>query len=175
MAKFLHSRAGTTPADEILDQNTLTVAQLRSLIAGDFCIEFLADDFLLLHEKGIFVLRQCHRNDIISGEEGAAQWTDMNYLGEATPFANPLLENARNIEKLTRILKLPPQDFHSCLLFDVQCELRRVPRNTEKFSILRIDQLEDFFADFFPKCPVRYTHTQLEALKDIFLLVSVRG
>lgn len=175
MAKFLHSRAGSTPADEILDQNILTVAQLRSLIAGDFCIEFLADDFLLLHEKGIFVLRQCHRNGIISGEESAPLWTDMNYLGDAETFTNPLAENARNIDKLSRMLKLPPEAFHGCVLFDVQCELRRVPQNSEKFSILRIDQLEDFFADFFPKCPVRYTHTQLEALKDIFLLVSVQG
>lgn len=175
MAIFLHSRAGSTPADEILDQNVLTVAQLRSLIAGDFCIEFLADDFLLLHEKGIFILRQCHGNGIIVGEENTAQWTDTNYLGDSVPFPNPLAENTRNIEKLSRMLKLPQEAFHGCVLFDVQCELRHVPQNTERFSILRVDQLEEFFADFFPKCPVRYTHTQLEALKDIFLLVSAQG
>ncbi len=172
MAKFLHSRVGTTPADEILEQNVLSLAQLRSLIAGDFHLEMLGDCFVLLHEKGLFVLKQCHQNGIIQAKPSEEVWTDTNYLGDSTDFPNPLLENGENIAKLSKMLKLPEADFHSCILFDTQCELRRVPENTGVFSILRIDQLEDHFAELLPTLPVRYTHTQLTALNDIFLLVS---
>lgn len=174
MTSFLHSSDEATFADEILDQNVLSLSRLRSLIAGDFHLAYLGNDYLLFHEKGIFVLKQCHQNGIIQGSESVPQWTDMNYLGQGCPFANPLLENGIVIEDLSRKLKLPVSDFHSCILFDTQCELRHIPENTERFSILRMDQLEAFFAGF-PQRPVRYTHTQLSALNDIFLLVSGEG
>lgn len=175
MAKFLHSRVGTIPADEILEQNVLSLAQLRSLIAGDFHLEILDDCFVLFHEKGSFVLKQCHQNGIIQADVAAEVWTDTNYLGESTDFINPLLEIGETIAKLSKILKLPEEEFHSCILFDIQCELRRVPENAAAFSILRIDQLEAHFAQLLPTLPVRYTHTQLTALDDIFLLVSAAG
>lgn len=175
MAKFLHSRVGTTPADEILEQNVLSLAQLRCLIAGDFHLEMLDDCFILLHEKGLFVLKQCHQNGIIQADASAKVWTDTNYLGDSTSFCNPLLESGEKITKLAKMLKLPEEDFYSCILFDTQCELRRVPENTASFSILRIDQLQDHFAELLPTLPVRYTHTQLTALDDIFLLVSAVG
>ncbi len=171
MSEFLQSREALALADEILNQNILSLTRLRSLIAGDFYLDFWGRDFLLLHEKGIVVLKQCHQNGAIHGKTAAAFWTDMNYLGDGTSFENPLLANHKTIEKLSAMLKLPVKDFHSCILFDTQCELRQVPDNTQSFSILRVDQLEDFFAGF-PQLPVRYTHTQLEALNDIFLLVS---
>lgn len=171
MSDFLQSSEDLAFADEILDQNVLSLTRLRSLIAGDFYLDFWGRDYFLLHEKGIFVLKQCHQNGVIHGKKNAAVWTDMNYLGEGTSFDNPLLLNQKTIEKLSAMLKLPVKDFHSCILFDTQCELRQVPGHTREFSILRVDQLEEFFARF-PQLPVRYTHTQLEALKDIFLLVS---
>lgn len=174
MAKFLHSRAGTLASDEILDQNILTPTHLRSLIAGDFFLEYMGDDFLLLHEKGIFLLRQCHANGVVSGEADAPQWVDRNYLGEGTDFPNPIVACRRGIEKLIRILKLPPEHFRACVVFDVQCELRQVPSDIPRFDFLRVDQLEDFFAQLFPRLSVRYSHTQLDALHDIFLLVSAQ-
>ncbi len=175
MAKFLHSRAGNASVDEILEQNILSCAYLRSLVAGDFYLENLQTCFFMLHEKGIFVLKQCHQNGIIHGDATQLHWMDFNYLGDSTEFVNPLLENGENIGKLSQMLKLPKEDFYSCIVFDVQCELRRVPENSKEFSILRADQLETFFADLLQGRPVRYTHNQLTALKDIFLLVSGEG
>ncbi len=129
----------------------------------------------MLHEKGIFVLKQCHQNGVIHGQKDALRWVDFNYLGDGQEFMNPLSENGENIESLRQILKLSKEDFHSCIVFDVQCELRRVPENSEEFSLLRVDQLEDFFAELLRRRPVRYTHNQLSALNDIFLLVSAEG
>lgn len=171
MSEFLVSEIQPSQADEILAQNVLTMAYLRSLIPGDFHLEYLREDYLLLHEKGIFVIKQCHKNGMIYGQKDDQLWSELNYLGDEQLFSNPLMDNDSNIKKLMGILKLPKSDFHSCILFDAQCELRNVPGNTEQFSIMRADQLERFFAEL-PQRPVRYTHTQLEALNDIFLLVS---
>lgn len=158
-------------AQEILNKNVLTMASLRSLIPGDFHLEYLGQDFLLLHEKGIFILKQCHKNGIIYGRADGQLWTEMNYLGDESLFSNPILDNETNILKLMGILKLPKEDFHSCIVFDAQSELRQVPAQGMHFTVMRADQLEHFFAQF-PQRPVRYTHTQLTALNDIFLVVS---
>lgn len=186
MAKFLQSRAGQTPATELEDANKLTLSGLRSLIAGNFHLlhlhpkpatplEGISECFLLLHEKALFVLLQCHQNGIIHGEAAADTWTCFNYLGDGASFENPLVQNRRNIARFSALLKLPESSFHSCILFDNECELRRIPANTENRSILWVDQVEQHFASLLPTLPPRYSHTQLEALHDIFLLVSNEG
>ena len=183
MAKFLQSRAGKTPASDIPDSNELTLSGLRSLIAGNFHLLQLKPQpgtplqgihpcFLLLHEKSLFVLFQCHQNGIIHGEADADTWACFNYLGDSKPFENPLNQNRENIELLASLLKLPEDSFHSCILFDNECELRRIPANSPSRSIIWADQVEPHFADLLPKLPALYSHTQLEALHDIFVLVS---
>jgi hypothetical protein len=183
MSKFLQSRAGQTPSTELEDANQLTLSGLRTLIAGNFHLlqlqsrpgtplEDISDCFLLLHEKALFVLLQCHQNGIIHGEAIAENWTSFNYLGDGTTFENPLAQNRRNIARFAALLKLPEESFHSCILFDNECELRRIPPNTERRSILWVDQVEPHFAQLLPTLPARYSHTQLEALRDIFVLVS---
>ena len=128
--------------------------------------------FLLLHEKSIFVLQQCHQNGIIHGDAADEQWMCYNYLGDGTPFENPVRKNGKNISILASVLKLSEDQFHNCVLFDNECELRRIPVNAEYHSVIWADQLESHFASLLPKLPVRYSHTQLEALHDIFVLVS---
>lgn len=183
MAKFLQSRAGKASASDIQDTNELTLSGLRSLIAGNFHLlqlqprpdtplQGIHPCFLLLHEKSLFVLLQCHQNGIIHGESDADSWTCFNYLGDGKPFANPLVQNRENIALLASLLKLPEDSFHSCILFDNECELRRIPANSASRSIIWADQVEAHFADLLPRLPARYSHTQLEALHDIFVLVS---
>lgn len=173
MAKFLQSRGTSFEEDEILGQNILSISYLRSLIAGDFFLSEFQNGFLLLHEKGIFVLRQCHQTGMIFGQKEEKQWTDLNYLGHERKFPNPLKENEENIDDLMQILKLPKSSFCNCIVFDAQSELRQVPQDSEAMRIMRADQLEEFFTSL-PQATVRYTHTQLGALNDIFMLVSTQ-
>ena len=186
MSKFLQSRAAQGIAAEFVDSNFLTVSGLRSLIPGDFyLLEILPREntplasvrpcFLLLHEKFLSVLFQCHQNGIIHGDLGEPVWNCFNYLGDEKPFDNPLNQNKENIALLASLLKLPPEEFHNCILFDNECELRRIPGSTQQHSIIWADQVEEHFAALLPKLPVRYSHTQLEALHDIFVLVSNEG
>ncbi len=183
MAKFLQSRAGQNSDLQMPDSNYLTVAGLRSLIAGNFYLlklepkpgtplEQILPSFLLLHEKGIFVMLQCHQSGIIHGETNAEQWMCYNYLGDAKPFENPLQQNQQNIMRLSALLKLPDTRFHNLILFDNECELRRIPAPSAGQSIIWADQVEQHFAALLPTLPVQYNHTQLEALHDIFVLVT---
>lgn len=183
MAKFLQSKVEKGLATEVQDSNLLTTAGIRSLIPGNFYITQvlprentplagISKCFLLFHEKALFVLLQCHQSGIIHGDEREDNWACFNYLGDSKPFENPLLQNQKNIDLLSSLLKLPSQDFYSCILFDNECELRRIPGSTETRSILWLDQLENHFASLLPKLQPRYSHSQLEALHDIFVLVS---
>lgn len=183
MAKFLQSKVEKGMATELHDSNQLTVAGIRSLIPGNFFITQVfpqentplagsTECFLIFHEKALFVLLQCHQNGIIHGDEKESQWSCFNYLGDEKTFENPVLQNQKNIELLAFLLKLPQEAFYSCILFDNECELRRIPGNTDRRSILWVDQLEENFATLLPKLEPRYSHTQLEALHDIFMLVS---
>ena len=183
MAKFLQSRAGTGVAADFQDPNELTISGLRSLIAGDFFLlqlnpkdstplQDIYPCFLLLHEKGLFVFLQCHQSGIIHGDAQMDTWDCFNYLGDCKPFENPLNQNRTNIGVLASLLKLPEANFHSCILFDNECELRRIPANSPSRGVLWADQVEPYFAQLLPQLPVQYSHTQLEALHDIFLLVS---
>ncbi len=183
MSKFLQSRADKGTAVEHDDGNFLTTATVRSLLPGNFYLmeirpqpntplEQVSDCFLLLHEKTLCVLQQCHRSGIIHGEETDENWTCYNYLGDGTPFENPLRKNQKNIALLAALLKLPEEEFYNCILFDNECELRRIPPNTRKRCVIWVDQLEPHFAALLPQLELRYTPTQLEALHDIFVLVS---
>jgi hypothetical protein len=183
MAKFLQSRAGQNPETELEQSNHLTVSGLRSQIAGNFHLlqlhnepgtplEGISDCFLLLHEKSLFVLLQCHQSGIIHGDAAAEEWMCFNYLGDGTPFESPLVQNRRNIARFASLLKLPEESFHSCILFDNECELRRIPPNTLQRSIIWVDQVEHHFAQLLPMLPAQYSYTQLEALHDTFVLVS---
>ena len=183
MSKFLQSKVEKGIATQMEDSNRLTLAGLRSLIPGNFYLMEIQPSqtgplsgirhcFLLLHEKSLFVLYQCHQSGIIHGEAAEQAWTCFNYLGDSKPFDNPILQNGENIQLLSALLKLPPEEFHNCILFDNECELRKIPANTQEYSVIWADQVENHFAALLPTRSVCYTPTQLEALNDIFALVS---
>ena len=185
MSKFLEGR-NRKPSEVYKDEDLLTTGGLRSLVPGNYVLIELYPGFskslagitpcfLMLHEKGLFVLEQCRQNGIIHGEEREASWTSYNYLGDGTPFENPLVKNNLNVQALAAVLKLPVDAFHSCLVFDSACEIRRVPANSPRLSIICADQLEEHFAKLLPSLPVCYTHTQLTALHDIFVLVTAEA
>lgn len=183
MPKFLTSRATLEADPEILPE--LTPKLLRTLVSGDFCllpipnpaegtIPGASECILMLHEKGIFVFLYQQQFGLISGTEHENTWTSTNILGENTFFSSPHLRNKTNIRILADILKLPENQFHSVLVFNSECDVRRAPK-TSTLHVLHIEQLEEYFAKLLPRLPLQYTHTQLEALRDIFLCIITNG
>lgn len=181
MAKFLEGNVRRRRFS--VKEKCLTVQRLRTLIPGDFHIEEISPNqsskltgvthcFVLFHEKGIFVVMLCLQDGLIHGDILDEMWTSYNYLGDGTSFLNPITRNQRNISVLSGLLKLPKPAFHSLLLFPTLSELRKVPDNHPWLGIIREDELEGYFARLLPTLEPCYSHTQLEALHDIFQLVS---
>lgn len=181
MSKFLEGNVRRSPL--IAPEEHLTEATLRSQIPGYFHIAAIRPPlseklgqmtpcFVLFHEKGIFLISNCNQDGIIHGDILDEQWTSFNYLGDATYFPNPITINQQSIAVLSQLMKLPKPAFHSCLLFPCLCELRKVPANNAWQGIMLEDQLERYFSELLPSLEPCYTHTQLDALRDIFLLVT---
>lgn len=179
MAKFIKGRhtAKTVVDDELLE---LTPATLRSMLPGDFfqisnplpdgrVLSELTDCILVLHEKGLFVFCKQIQFGQIYGDTFGKFWRSVNIFGDEVKFPSPYLGNQNNIRFYSSVLKLPENAFHSVLVFNSECDVRQAPKGNT-LTVLHIEQLEDYFAKLLPTLPVQYTHTQLEALHDIFLL-----
>lgn len=180
MSKFLQSRVSEFDPEEYGISLPLTVTQLRSLVPGNFYLLDIQPDesssmgrcILMLHEKGLFVFSHCEQDGILYGDTVEETWTSFNYLGDSTTFPSPYRESQRNISILSELLKLPKGEFCACLLFGNQCELRKVPNNSDCLQLIYTDEVEAHFAKLLPTLPVLYSPTQLSALRDIFLLVT---
>lgn len=181
MSKFLEGNVSKRRLPEKEDR--LTVSSVRSMIPGDFRLVELRPDqsvkfrgmthcFVVFHEKGVFVIYSCNQDGIIHGDVLQQQWMSYNYLGDGISFESPIMTNQKNIGVLSDLFKLPKTDFHSCILFPNLSELRKVPADTLWQGIIHEDMLEIYFSKLLPKLEPRYSYTQLNALHDIFNLVS---
>lgn len=179
MARFIEGRQTTTPLvdDDLLE---LTPATLRSMIPGDFflipnpisqgrVLSELTNCILMLHEKGLFVFDKQIQFGQIYGDAFSKFWESVNIFGDKVKFPSPYIGNQRNIRFYSSILKLPEDRFHSMIVFNTECDVRKAPKG-KNLTVLHIEQLEEHFAKLLPTLPVQYTHAQLEALHDIFLL-----
>lgn len=91
----------------------------------------------MLHEDGIFVFESKNYSGWIFGSEGQKQWVQSLKGGHKERFCNPNLQNRSHISALARYLALDLFRFFSFIVFSERCELKRVPADTESFSILR--------------------------------------
>lgn len=184
MAKFLTTRSGQTPKDPD-EIKAFSAETIRTLIPGNYCLLSIpgpqgghipgaSQCILMLHEKGIFVFLYQQQFGTIHGDIWKKTWTSTDIMGERTYFSSPYLRNNENIRILAQILKLPEDRFHSCIVFSPECDIRKAPKSS-LLSVLHIDQMESHFDKLLPKLPVLYTHTQIEALRDIFFCVTTQG
>ena len=183
MAKFLAARPRRDADPDEFSE--LSAGILRTLIPGDYCVLPIpgpeggsvpgaSQCILMLHEKGIFVFLYIRQFGLIHGDIWKNTWTSTNIMGEQTFFASPYMRNRENIRVLSQILKLPEDRFHSCIVFNTECDIRKAPKSS-LLSVIHIEQLENHFDRLLPTLPLQYTHTQLEALRDIFLCVTTNG
>lgn len=177
MARFIEGRHTTNTMVDY-DLLELTPATLRSMIPGDFflipnplpegrVLPELTNCILMLHEKGLFVFDKQIQFGQIYGDAFEQFWESVNIFGDKVKFPSPYLENQNNIRFYSSVLKLPENAFHSVIVFNSECDVRKAPKG-KNLTVLHIEQLENHFAKLLPTLPVHYTHTQLEALYDIF-------
>ncbi|MFC5370446.1 NERD domain-containing protein [Arcanobacterium bovis] len=94
-------------------------------------------DVIMLHEKGIFVFESKNYSGWIFGSENQTQWTTSQSSSTKHRFYNPIKQNRSHIEALASGLEIDRESFHSVIVFSERCELKKVPQNTESFTIIQ--------------------------------------
>ena len=94
-------------------------------------------DVLLIHEKGIFVFESKNYSGWIFGSLEQQQWTQMLNKQTKNRFYNPVKQNATHINALSKYLEFDKRIMKSYIVFSERCELKKVPNDTENYTILR--------------------------------------
>lgn len=100
-------------------------------------------DVLLINTKGIFVIESKNYSGWIFGDRNSRKWVQMlSYgYGQKNYFYNPILQNKTHIEYLKKIVKLDIP-MYSIIVFSDECELKKVPDNSNRIKIVKRNQLE---------------------------------
>lgn len=100
-------------------------------------------DVLLIHEKGIFVFESKNYSGWIFGSANQINWTQSLNRQTKTKFYNPIKQNATHIKAISKYLGINEKIMKSIIVFSNQCELKKVPSNTEYYTITRLYNLID--------------------------------
>lgn len=98
-------------------------------------------DIILIVEQGIFVIESKNYSGWIFGGAEQYKWTQSLNRNTKTKFYNPIKQNETHIKALSDYLKIDQKFFHSYIVFSERCELKKVPSNTDTFTIVKRNQL----------------------------------
>ena len=98
-------------------------------------------DVLLIHEKGIYVFESKNYSGWIFGDENNYKWTQALNKKTKEKFYNPIKQNRTHINALSEYLKIDKNKMKSYIVFSERCELKKVPKNTEQYKILKRNRL----------------------------------
>lgn len=98
-------------------------------------------DVLLIHEKGVFAFESKNYSGWIFGSAEQQKWTQSLKNGEKNQFYNPLKQNTAHCEALREFLDFPVEWIHSYIVFSQRCELKKVPPDTEQYTIVQRQHL----------------------------------
>jgi superfamily II DNA helicase RecQ len=105
-------------------------------------------DVLLIHEKGIFVFESKNYSGWIFGGLEKTQWTQCLPNKQKSRFYNPIMQNKTHIKALSQFLNVDETMFISYVIFSQRCELKDVPKSSEKCVVLkRTDMLKQLKKD----------------------------
>jgi len=94
-------------------------------------------DVLLIHETGIYVIESKNYSGWIFGSAEQQQWTQMLNKNTKNKFYNPVKQNATHINALSQFLQIDKSTMKSFIVFSERCELKKIPNNTDEYTILR--------------------------------------
>jgi len=100
-------------------------------------------DIIIVHEKGIFVFESKNYSGWIFGSEKQTQWTQSLRGGEKNHFYNPIMQNKTHCRSVATFLDIPESYVISYIVFSSRCKIINVPDNSNKFTIIKRDQLLD--------------------------------
>lgn len=123
-------------------------------------------DILLVHEKGIFIFESKNYSGWIFGSDNQLNWTQMLNKNTKNKFYNPIKQNANHIKALSEYLKIDTILMKSYIVFSEHCELKKIPRDTEEYTILRRHHLLKALQKDIENKKVIFTHQEINIIID---------
>lgn len=100
-------------------------------------------DIVIIHSTGIYAIECKNYSGWIFGSIDNKNWTQSFSNGKKYQFYNPVLQNKYHIYALSKYLNVLEKYFKSYIVFGEECELKKVPSNTDKLSIMKFHSLSE--------------------------------
>ena len=123
-------------------------------------------DLVMVHEKGVFVFESKNYNGLISGSMDALNWAHVHPNRKRYLFYNPIRQNRKHIQALSRYLGIPQRRFCSYIVFSDSCRLDRVPENTRSVVVTQTAQLAETLEHTLSALPPLYGAAEIRAIAD---------
>ena len=98
-------------------------------------------DLLVIHEKGLFVFESKNYSGWIFGNEKNKHWTQSFNRDTRYNFFNPVMQNEMHLSALEKLLNIDKNKMYSYIVFSERCELKDVPKDTDRRKIFKRDRL----------------------------------
>lgn len=131
-------------------------------------------DIVIIHSTGIYVVECKNYNGWIFGSAENKDWTQTFASGKKYSFYNPVLQNRYHIKALSSYLSVPEIYFKSYIVFGEQCELKKIPGNSENIIIMKMHSLTNAINTDIKKRSFMFSDTvvnmyteKISSLKDL--------
>lgn len=94
-------------------------------------------DLIMIHEKGIFVFESKNYSGWIFGSAEQKNWTQSLNKYTKIKFYNPIMQNYNHIKALSQYLGIDKRTMKSVIVFSDECQLMKIPQNTEYYTIVK--------------------------------------
>lgn len=119
-------------------------------------------DVAMIHEKGFFIFESKNYAGWIFGSVDQKNWTQCLPNKEKHNFYNPILQNRTHIKAISSFLELPIEAFSSYIIFAERSVLKKVPVNTDEYTILNRNYMLKNLRKVLSEKPVIYTKEQVD-------------
>lgn len=105
-------------------------------------------DIIVISEYGIFVIENKNYSGWIFGSLKNEHWTETFPNGSKFKFYNPLKQNYTHINTLKNYINEKYHNIiYSYIVFSGECELKKVPYNSEFIKIIKTNQIFDILSE----------------------------
>lgn len=126
-------------------------------------------DLIFITEYGIYVIESKNYSGWIFGSENNKNWTCTLNKHTKNQFYNPILQNRTHINALSKYLNIEKWKFHSVIVFGNNSTLKKVPQDTETYTITTEEYLVDFIYYEIENKQKIFTEAEIERIYNILI------
>lgn len=126
-------------------------------------------DLIMLHRTYIYVFESKYYSGWIFGSENNRNWTQSLKNQQKYQFYNPILQNNTHIEALSKFLNVSKEKFLSVIVFEGNCELKKVPPNNKSCKIVKLHSLKTCIADVIANSRDNFTFDEIDTMNNILI------